>query len=179
MSYQLKSIKKTVGREGVGFTATLHLDGKKIADVADYGDGGCIHIDYVNRDVRTEQEVALKNWHRANCIDDYSRGLESNEEHAINLLYSFHENDKQSKNAVLFQIGVDLSRFSDEEIAAYFRSGDIFNSETTEYRIKNVDTSDPVVMDKVFKHIIAEHPSARVWDSSTHRYKAINELVSA
>ena len=172
MSYQLKSIKTMEGREGEAFSANLYYDNKKIADVRDDGNGGSLHIGYINREVREEHTVALTNWHRANCVDDYSRGLKSDDEAAIELLYSFQENDKKSRNAILFQTGPDLSALTDEEVKRWFFTGNAL-TEIANYRIRNASIQNK----KTLRIILAEHPTAQVWDAENHRYKKIKELL--
>lgn len=46
--YNVKAIKKTMGREGQGFTCNLYKGNKKIAFCADYGDGGGLNIDWID-----------------------------------------------------------------------------------------------------------------------------------
>jgi hypothetical protein len=48
--FQLKNVKRTVGREGYGCTATMYLNGKKIGTYADYGDGGCADEKYNSKE---------------------------------------------------------------------------------------------------------------------------------
>lgn len=43
---EIKSLKTMQGREGVAYTCTLHVDGKKAAFVRDEGNGGCLWIDW-------------------------------------------------------------------------------------------------------------------------------------
>ena len=52
--FQLKNVKQTLGREGYGCTATMYLHGKKIGTYADYGDGGCEHVDYISKEAEVE-----------------------------------------------------------------------------------------------------------------------------
>lgn len=52
--FQLKNVKKTLGREGYGCTATMYLNGKKIGAYADYGDGGCEDVNYVSKEAEKE-----------------------------------------------------------------------------------------------------------------------------
>lgn len=49
--YAATSIKNTHGREGSGFIAFLTRDGKKVAEVANYGDGGPTRIDFLDAKV--------------------------------------------------------------------------------------------------------------------------------
>jgi hypothetical protein len=46
--YCVKGIKKTTGMEGHGFITSLYRDGVKVAEVADYGDGGRVHFDWLD-----------------------------------------------------------------------------------------------------------------------------------
>lgn len=46
--YSLAKFKSFTGMEGYGFNADLLQDGKKVAFARDSGDGGCMHIDWVN-----------------------------------------------------------------------------------------------------------------------------------
>lgn len=52
--FQMKNVKRTLGREGYGCTATMYLNGKKIGTYADYGDGGCEDVDYVSKDAESD-----------------------------------------------------------------------------------------------------------------------------
>ena len=47
--FQMKNVKRTLGMEGYGCTATMYLNGKKIGTYADYGDGGCEDVSYVSK----------------------------------------------------------------------------------------------------------------------------------
>ena len=59
---ELKNIRKTVGMEGEGFTANIYLDGKKIGQCADYGDGGEINIYYDDRTVAPLLESRIRTY---------------------------------------------------------------------------------------------------------------------
>ena len=48
--FQMKNVKRTVGREGYGCLATMYLNGKKIGTYEDYGDGGCENVCYVSKE---------------------------------------------------------------------------------------------------------------------------------
>lgn len=50
--FQMKNVKRTLGREGYGCTATMYLNGKKIGTYADYGDGGCEDVSYVSKEAK-------------------------------------------------------------------------------------------------------------------------------
>jgi hypothetical protein len=47
--YTAKGVKTFKGMEGIGVNANIYLGKKKIAEVIDSGDGGCLNIDYVDR----------------------------------------------------------------------------------------------------------------------------------
>ena len=46
--FQLKNVKRPLGREGYGCIATMYLHGKKIGTYEDYGDGACEDVTYVS-----------------------------------------------------------------------------------------------------------------------------------
>lgn len=48
--FQMKNVKRTLGIEGYGCTATMYLNGKKIGTYAYYGDGGCEDVSYVSKE---------------------------------------------------------------------------------------------------------------------------------
>lgn len=52
--FQMKNIKKTLGREGEGCIASLYLNGKIIGIYEDYGDGGMEDVNYVSKDAEKE-----------------------------------------------------------------------------------------------------------------------------
>lgn len=47
MTYSVSGIKSFIGREGHGFNAYLHHDGRKIAFVTDHANGGCLSFDWL------------------------------------------------------------------------------------------------------------------------------------
>ena len=85
--FQLKAIKETTGREGIGCIANMYLCGKKIGIYADYADGGEPHVDYISKDA--EQEMGrvivayakenpneyIVNWYKNNP-EQYQEALE-------------------------------------------------------------------------------------------------------
>lgn len=52
--FQMKNVKRTIGREGEGCTATLYLNGKRIGAYADYADGAGGNVDYESADAKAE-----------------------------------------------------------------------------------------------------------------------------
>ena len=62
MSYSVSGIKSFIGREGHGFNAYLHHDGRKIAFVTDHANGGCLSFDWLakDRDVAMADAKALE-----------------------------------------------------------------------------------------------------------------------
>jgi hypothetical protein len=44
--YRAVGIRKTEGMEGLGFIASIMKNGRLLGEVADYGDGGAMHIDF-------------------------------------------------------------------------------------------------------------------------------------
>lgn len=57
MGFQMKNIKRTLGREGYGCVASLYLNGKRIGTYEDYGDGALGDINYISK----EAEEAMMN----------------------------------------------------------------------------------------------------------------------
>lgn len=57
MGFQMKNIKRTLGREGYGCVASVYLNGKKIGTYEDYGDGALGDINYISK----EAEEAMMN----------------------------------------------------------------------------------------------------------------------
>lgn len=53
--YRAVGIRNTEGMEGSGFVATVMKDGRVLGEVADYGDGGPVHINFTSK----EEEEAL------------------------------------------------------------------------------------------------------------------------
>ena len=64
--YQLKNVKTFMGREGEGFNATLYFNGKKIAHVDDYANGGPVSMNFTNK----ADEDAFMTYCRANSEFD-------------------------------------------------------------------------------------------------------------
>jgi hypothetical protein len=62
--YSVTGIKSFRGREGYGFNATLHRDGRKVAFVIDEANGGCFRYEWLGKDVATRQadEQALADY---------------------------------------------------------------------------------------------------------------------
>lgn len=52
--FQMKNVKRTLGREGYGCLATLYLNGKKIGTYSDYGDGALEDVEYVSDDAEKQ-----------------------------------------------------------------------------------------------------------------------------
>lgn len=52
--FQLKNVKRMLGREGYGCIATMYLNGKKIGTYEDYGDGGCEDVTYTSPEAEKE-----------------------------------------------------------------------------------------------------------------------------
>jgi hypothetical protein len=46
--YQVKAVKATYGMEGPGFLCNLYKGNKKVATCADYGDGGSMHLQWLD-----------------------------------------------------------------------------------------------------------------------------------
>ena len=79
--FQLKNVKRIMGREGYGCTASMYLNGDKIGTYADYGDGACEDVTYVSP--KAEEEMMK-------IIIDFAK--EYNNEFVINL---YHERPQQ------------------------------------------------------------------------------------
>lgn len=62
--YSVTGIKSFRGREGYGFNATLHRDGRKVAFVIDEANGGCFRYEWLGKDAATRQadEQALADY---------------------------------------------------------------------------------------------------------------------
>ena len=52
--FQLKNVKRPLGREGYGCIASMYLNGKKIGTYEDYGDGACEDVTYVSKEAENE-----------------------------------------------------------------------------------------------------------------------------
>lgn len=52
--FQLKNVKRMLGREGYGCIATMYLNGKKIGTYEDYGDGACEDVTYISPEAEKE-----------------------------------------------------------------------------------------------------------------------------
>ena len=48
-TYSLKNVKQCNGREGIAWSGTLYDGARKIADVQDDGNGGCLRIWFFDR----------------------------------------------------------------------------------------------------------------------------------
>lgn len=52
--FQMKNVRRTLGREGYGYLGTLYLNGKKIGTYEDYGDGAPENVEYVSKEAEKE-----------------------------------------------------------------------------------------------------------------------------
>jgi len=52
--FQMKNVKRTLGREGYGYSGTMYLNGKKVGTYADYGDGGPEDVEYVSKKAKED-----------------------------------------------------------------------------------------------------------------------------
>ena len=53
-NFQLKNVKNIMGREGLGCSATMYLNGKKIGTYVDYGDGAPEEVEYVSKEAEQD-----------------------------------------------------------------------------------------------------------------------------
>ena len=60
MNFSVKNIKSFNGREGVGYSATLYLDGKKFAEILDDANGG--EVDVHCFDYHSHTKVTIKTY---------------------------------------------------------------------------------------------------------------------
>lgn len=66
--YTVTGVKSFRGREGYGFNATLHRDGRKVAHVIDDGNGGCYRYEWLGKDLATQRADAT-------ALSDYAATL--------------------------------------------------------------------------------------------------------
>lgn len=59
-TYSLKNVKQCNGREGIAWSGTLYDGARKIADVQDDGNGGCLRIWFFDRAGGAPDEVKLE-----------------------------------------------------------------------------------------------------------------------
>jgi len=60
MNFSVKNIKSFNGREGVGYSATLYLDGKKFAEIFDDANGGEVEVNCF--DYHSHTKVKIKTY---------------------------------------------------------------------------------------------------------------------
>ena len=88
-TYEVKNVKSFMGMEGYGFNANLYRGKKKIAFVIDSGNGGCLDIDWVDRDeeaileahINTLPKVTTEvgdlnvdaDWFITDCVSEWER----------------------------------------------------------------------------------------------------------
>jgi len=73
--FQLKGLKTFMGMECPGVNVNLYLDGKKIGDAVDGGDGGCLWINYYGPQNLSQQDRDSWNDNVKKAIDTFLNSL--------------------------------------------------------------------------------------------------------
>ncbi len=72
MKVTVSNVKSTTGREGYGFFCTVLIDGKPVAKVADYGDGGEPRWEPIKWTSRADMDAVLES---KTAIETYAKTL--------------------------------------------------------------------------------------------------------
>ena len=72
---EIKALKTFKGMEGMGVNCNMYLDGKKIGEIIDEGNGGCLHITYFNALNQSQKERDNWNEVRETTIDRFLSDL--------------------------------------------------------------------------------------------------------
>lgn len=117
MNYTLSNVKTFNGRQGQGFSATLSLDGRKVADVIDEANGGCSRFYWLakdrtqaNADERTLTEYVATLPPTMFDGEPLTMDIDlfvSNLVEDINVARQFA---RWSKNSIVFSVGRDIRR---------------------------------------------------------------------
>lgn len=93
--YNLTKLRKTEGRDGIGFIADLTKNGKVIDEVANYGDGGATRVSLKASEEKEIEEFAKKFYANID-VDSFCDGIVVN---FINDLQVFVESMKSAKRS--------------------------------------------------------------------------------
>jgi hypothetical protein len=133
MNFSVKNIKSFNGREGVGYSATLYLDGKKFAEILDDANGGevdvhCFDVDapkvsintYIGKDgVQHTWNVTpnyallhnyvktLPKWKSSFCDEMYDMEVGLFVEELVNKILDEKKLAKAKKKGICFKLTTD------------------------------------------------------------------------
>jgi hypothetical protein len=176
MKYELKNVKTYDSRNGIGFSAVLYKDGKKIADVRDAGVGGEIDIDYVGgRSAAKKEDADLIAWHEIN--GDWSWTYHEDNpspNDAIEMLLEIWENNKRAKTKIVCQKGPEPTSMTATQRKKFRKeAGPMLEIEDFFYPKHTIADKEAL------KVIAKKDKGVRIWDPSIERFRPIEELIKA
>ena len=178
MKYELKNIKTLNTHEGMAWTASVYMDGKRIGTAEDRGDGGS---SWLYLDNRTEED-ALVAWCAEACknsglwMAEYALkyqtvhhvGGEKNGEKtwemafdtemALAYLLEVADLDKKAKKYIIFRVSKGIDPRIGEQYDTYTLSG------------QSMATATPSSVAQSLVYITGKYATAQVWDFRDHAW---------
>ena len=102
MKAEFKNVKTMDGMEGVAFSASLYVDGKKAGNVIDDGNGGMVSVHITDPDARVKWDQYL------NC-EHPTEDARDREETALNALFDIWEERKQIRSWMRTKVAMRIS----------------------------------------------------------------------
>lgn len=185
MKYELKNIKTLNTHEGMAWTASVYMDGKRIGTAEDRGDGGSSWLYLDNR----ADEDALIAWCAEACKNSglwmakyalkyqtvHHVGGEKNGEQTWEMAFSTEmalayllevaDLDKKAKKHIIFRVPTGITEFIGQEYDTYTLSGQSMATET------------PASVASALKYITHKFSNAEVWHSSEHSWLSAAEML--
>lgn len=153
-TFSLKNVKTMQGREGMAYTATVYMDGKKVGTVHDEGNGGSPRAYW---DGPTSwQNPDFCQWVVDNCTGHWS-------EEYVNRDEVVSHNNEELGFAILIDRW-DLARLA--------KKGVLFRVNEATYTMKC-----PVMEPAALADINTRHPGAEVYVPTTAMWVPVTELV--
>lgn len=148
MNLSVKNVKTFQGQEGIGFTADLYLDGKKIALVRDVAQGGGYDYDPIGGSpeaYRAWREIEVKLHAYAASLpkiadEFFPEGLQPNLDMVVDDLVAAFQVEKAYKRKCKTST---IFRTPDQEVGAYYEIKRPFSAELK-------------------AHILGKHPNAEI-----------------
>ena len=103
MKFDFKNLKKfTGGLDGLIWSATMYIDGKKACNVLDEGNGGGLHLTWHSKELQTQFHNHVQSLPLDMTADKrlYPNGYKKSEDVVICELVDNHENAQKTKNTI-------------------------------------------------------------------------------
>lgn len=99
MNYNTRNVKKTRGREGIGYTASLYRDETLVATVENWADGGPTQINWRNADEKSAFDAYAAT---QTYVDYRGETVPSNDEIVVDDLITIANLQKEFKTKTIF-----------------------------------------------------------------------------